>query len=53
MTTAYATSQDGLRWQWFGTVLTGRPGSWDARGARLTSVLPDGRACYDGRRLGG
>jgi hypothetical protein len=22
---------------------------WDARGARLTSVLPDGRACYDGR----
>lgn len=49
MTTAYATSQDGLRWQWFGTILTGRPGSWDARGARLTSVLPDGRACYDGR----
>ncbi|MEV4062278.1 hypothetical protein [Nonomuraea dietziae] len=49
MTTAYATSQDGLRWQRLGTVLTGRPGSWDARGTRLTSVLPDGRACYDGR----
>jgi hypothetical protein len=30
----------------------GRPGptgAWDARGARLTSVLPDGRAAYDGR----
>ena len=26
-----------------------RPGNWDARGARLTSVLPDGRAAYDGR----
>jgi hypothetical protein len=30
-------------------VLTGRPGEWDARGARVTSVLPDGRASYDGR----
>jgi hypothetical protein len=49
MFTAYATSRDGLRWQWQGTVLTGRPGAWDARGARLTSVLPDGRASYDGR----
>ncbi|HVQ92755.1 MAG TPA: hypothetical protein VMU51_17105 [Mycobacteriales bacterium] len=49
MSTAYATSSDGLRWDWHGTVLAGRPGRWDARGARLTSVLPDGRACYDGR----
>jgi hypothetical protein len=49
MTTAYATSTDGLEWTWHGTVLTGRPGEWDARGARLTSVLPDGRASYDGR----
>ncbi|MEU8324219.1 hypothetical protein AB0C33_38175 [Nonomuraea sp. NPDC048881] len=49
MSTAYATSRDGLNWRPRGTVLTGRPGSWDARGARLTSVLPDGRACYDGR----
>jgi hypothetical protein len=49
MTTAYATSADGLDWQWHGTVLTGRPGTWDARGARLTAVLPDGRAAYDGR----
>lgn len=49
MSTAYATSADGLTWRWHGTALTGRPGAWDARGARLTSVLPDGRACYDGR----
>jgi len=49
MTTAYATSADGLEWEWHGTVLAGRPGMWDARGARLTAVLPDGRAAYDGR----
>ena len=49
MTTAYATSAEGLTWDWHGTVLAPRPGSWDARGARLTTVLPDGRAAYDGR----
>ena len=49
MTTAYATSADGLDWEWHGTVLAGRPGAWDARGARVTNVLPDGRASYDGR----
>ena len=49
MTTAYATSADGLTWDWHGTVLSARPGTWDARGARLTTVLPDGRAAYDGR----
>jgi hypothetical protein len=49
MSTAYLTSDDGLSWRSHGTVLAGRPGEWDARGARLTSVLPDGRACYDGR----
>jgi hypothetical protein len=49
MTTAYATSADGLEWSWHGTVLAPRPGTWDARGARVTSVLPDGRATYDGR----
>jgi len=49
MSTAYATSTDGLDWTWHGTVLTGRAGEWDARGARLTTVLPDGRASYDGR----
>ena len=49
MTTAFATSHDGLDWEWQGTVLAGRPGTWDARGARVTAVLPDGRAAYDGR----
>jgi hypothetical protein len=49
MTTAYATSADGLDWEWHGTVLAPRPGTWDARGARVTAVLPDGRAAYDGR----
>jgi hypothetical protein len=49
MTTGYATSRDGLVWQWHGTVLEARAGMWDARGARLTTVLPDGRAAYDGR----
>jgi hypothetical protein len=49
MSSAYATSDDGLTWDWHGTVLSGRPGQWDARGARLTTVLPDGRAAYDGR----
>ncbi len=32
-----------------GSVLVGRQGEWDARGARLTAVLPDGSATYDGR----
>jgi hypothetical protein len=49
MHTRLATSDDGLRWTWRGTVLRGTPGSWDARGARVTAVLPDGRATYDGR----
>jgi hypothetical protein len=49
MTTAHATSDDGVRWDWHGTVLAPRPGTWDARGARLTAILPDGRAAYDGR----
>ena len=49
MTTAFATSEDGIEWRWHGTALAPRPGTWDARGARLTAVLPDGRAAYDGR----
>jgi hypothetical protein len=49
MSTAYATSSDGINWTWHGTVLEGRPGKWDARGARVTVVLRDGRAAYDGR----
>lgn len=49
MNSAYATSADGVDWDWHGTVLSGRSGEWDARGARITTVLPDGRAAYDGR----
>ncbi|MET8161994.1 hypothetical protein ABZT47_37025 [Sphaerisporangium sp. NPDC005289] len=52
MVTDYATSADGLEWTWEGTALSGRPGCWDARGARVTSVLHAGGtvlATYDGR----
>jgi hypothetical protein len=38
MTTEYATSPDGLDWTWHGTALSGRPGEWDSRGARVTAV---------------
>jgi len=49
MTTAHATSADGLDWTWHGTVLAGVPGAWDARGARVTAVLAGGLMTYDGR----
>jgi hypothetical protein len=49
MRTDYATSDDGFDWSWHGPVLEGRPARWDARGARITAVLPDGRVLYDGR----
>lgn len=49
MTTAYATSEDGVAWDWHGTGLAPRAGTWEGRGARLAAVLPDGRAAYDGR----
>jgi hypothetical protein len=52
MTTDYATSADGLDWTWHGTVLSGRPGEWDARGVRVSSVHVVGDeiwASYDGR----
>jgi hypothetical protein len=49
MTTAFATSDDGLDWTWHGTVLAPDPGGWDARGTRVTAVLPDGTLAYDGR----
>ncbi len=54
MSTWYATSYDGIDWSWEGLVLAGRPGSWDARGVRVTSVWPEiaGNgvvASYDGR----
>ena len=49
MYTRYATSNDGLTWTWGAIGLSGRAGAWDARGARITAVLADGRASYDGR----
>ena len=50
MFTALATSDDGWTWTWHHPVLEPRPGEWDARGVRITGVLPGGRAAYDGRR---
>jgi hypothetical protein len=48
MLTGYATSRDGVDWTWHGAALTPQDGTWDARGARVTAVLP-GAAYYDGR----
>jgi hypothetical protein len=51
MTTAYATSRDGLTWDWHGTVLAPSEGSWDQRGTRVTAVLRESPlvVLYDGR----
>jgi hypothetical protein len=54
MTTEYASGTDGLTWTWQGTALSGRPGTWDARGTRVTAVRfdsagPGVTAFYDGR----
>ena len=52
MTTEYATSDDGLDWQWQGTALAPRPRTWDQRGVRVTAVLVGeevSTAFYDGR----
>ena len=52
MVTRYATSRDGIDWDWHGVALEGRPGRWDQRGTRITSVLHHGTssfAYYDGR----
>jgi hypothetical protein len=49
MTTAVATSDDGLAWGPLRLCLTPRPGTWDARGTRVTAVVSDGRVYYDGR----
>ena len=51
MTTAHATSADGLSWDWHGEVLGPTPGTWDQRGARMTTVLSSEPlvVLYDGR----
>jgi hypothetical protein len=56
MTTEYYTSPDGVHWTWRRTALAGRPGQWDARGVRVSSVAVDGdsvQAAYDGRATAG
>lgn len=51
MWTAYATSADGLEWTLEGDALRPTPGTWDARGARVTAVLGEDplTVLYDGR----
>jgi hypothetical protein len=51
MTTRLLTSSDGLSWKDEGEVLAGRPGCWDARGARVTTVVSQQPlvVLYDGR----
>ena len=48
MVTRYAVSPDGISWKLLRDALAGRPGMWDARGARVTAVVDD-VAYYDGR----
>lgn len=56
MWSAYSHSADGLSWTPLVAVLRPRPGAWDARGARITAVVPPSAATherlvafYDGR----
>jgi hypothetical protein len=50
MSTALAVQQVGSSaWEWQGTVLAGSAGRWDARGARVTAVVPGVGVSYDGR----
>ncbi len=52
MTTRLLHSDDGLAWTDRGEVLRGTPGTWDARGARVTAVLSRDPlvVLYDGRK---
>jgi hypothetical protein len=51
MVTRYLSSPDGLAWTDHGPVLSGSPGRWDSRGARVTAVLQQQplTVLYDGR----
>ena len=51
MITRCASSVDGLDWHDQGVALRGTPGSWDARGARITAFLSESPSTvlYDGR----
>ena len=52
MTTRLFRSDDGLAWADLGEVLRGTPGTWDARGARVTAVALPGPARRALRRPG-
>ena len=53
MATHYATSADGVEWVWHGQALGPRPGEWDSRGVRVSTVRFGATgeivAYYDGR----
>lgn len=52
MTTRYATSADGLDWNFGGTALAPNGNGWDSRGTRIAAVVEDGDgwlAYHDGR----
>jgi hypothetical protein len=51
MITRYTTSTDGLHWRDQGVALCGTPGSWDARGTRITAIVNNNplTVLYDGR----
>ena len=52
MSTWYATSPDGIAWDWQGVALAPRAGLWDARGVRVSAVVASADAisvAYDGR----
>jgi hypothetical protein len=52
MTSWYLTSEDGLSWVLDRQALAPTAGTWNARGTRIATVLPDGdgwTAFYDGR----
>lgn len=52
METRYASSLDGIQWDWAGQALRGRDGLWDSRGARVSAVVFEKDrvvALYDGR----
>lgn len=51
METRYGTSADGLSWNVGGAAIAGRPGKWDARGARVAEIVfsdDEVLAYYDG-----
>ena len=51
MSTRLAFSADGVHWSLGEEVLAGRPGEWDARGARVTTTISEEplTVLYDGR----